>query len=171
VCLLQTALQPVALRMGTHTEGFDVSGAGDTVIATIAATLAAGGSLEDAAMLSNIAGGIVVTKVGTAPIRSAELQSTLRGEHRRGTHQAPVAEAEEALETVRRWRARDLKIGFTNGCFDILHKGHVAYLNAARTRCDRLIVALNCDASVRLLKGPERPVHDEDSRATVLGAL
>ena len=78
---------------------------------------------------------------------------------------------EEATEHVRRWKARGLKVGFTNGCFDILHYGHVSYLNNARDHCDRLIVGLNKDSSVCALKGPQRPVHDEESRAGVLAAL
>ncbi len=157
---------PVHFR-AVDVEVFDVSGAGDTVIATVAATLAAGASLETAGFLANAAGGVVVTKVGTAPIRAAELKDAVQAEGR----QAPVLSLEEAAEQVRRWRARGLKIGFTNGCFDILHFGHVSYLNAAQVKCDRLIVGLNRDSSVRILKGKDRPVHDEMSRAGVLGAL
>ncbi len=78
---------------------------------------------------------------------------------------------DEAAEQVARWRARGLKVGFTNGCFDVLHSGHVTYLNQARSRCDRLVVGLNCDDSVRRLKGKDRPVNDEEARARVLGAL
>jgi D-beta-D-heptose 7-phosphate kinase/D-beta-D-heptose 1-phosphate adenosyltransferase len=155
-------------------EVFDVSGAGDTVIATFAAALAAGASLEDAGVLANAAGGVVVTKVGTAPIRADELKSAVQqseGGAGNTKHQAPVLSWPQAAEDVRRWRARGLKIGFTNGCFDILHFGHVSYLNAARAKCDRLVVGLNSDASVRILKGEDRPVHDETSRAGVLGAL
>lgn len=160
-------------------EVFDVSGAGDTVIATIAAALAAGSDLADAARLANIAGSIVVAKVGTAPIRAAELQSalshddgdTIKAPRIERMRQAPVLSWDEAKEDVLRWRARGLKIGLTNGCFDILHYGHVSYLNEARAKCDRLVVALNHDQSVRLLKGPTRPVHDEASRAAVIGAL
>lgn len=174
---------PLHLRT-TDIEVFDVSGAGDSVIATIAAALAAGGSLDDAAALANIAGSIVVTKVGTAPIRREELLHALQGDHgdalarpggerhkldraRRGDILAPEAAAEQ----VRRWKARGLKVGFTNGCFDVLHMGHVSYLNAARDHCDRLVVGLNGDPSVKILKGPDRPVHDEQSRAAVLAGL
>jgi len=179
---------PVHLRT-IDIEVFDVSGAGDTVIATIAAGLAAGGTLSQAAALANVAGSIVVTKVGTAPIRSEELAAALASDHgdvmtcadadaqkhdraRKGDVLGHSDHGwKEAAEHIRRWKARGLKVGFTNGCFDILHYGHVSYLNNARDHCDRLIVGLNKDSSVRALKGPQRPVHDEESRAGVLAAL
>ncbi|MFP4314482.1 MAG: D-glycero-beta-D-manno-heptose-7-phosphate kinase, partial [Alphaproteobacteria bacterium] len=178
------ANDPLHLRT-TAKEVFDVSGAGDVVIATIAAGLASGADISHAAALANIAGGIAVSKVGTAPIRQKELLDVLADEQVTkmastpvmGVHatdrilQAPLADFDEALEQVRRWRARGLKIGFTNGCFDILHFGHVSYLNQARAHCDRLIIGLNTDLSVKALKGNDRPVHDEQSRAAVLGAL
>lgn len=173
---------------GADIEVFDVSGAGDSVIATIGAALGAGASLEQAAALANLAGSIVVTKVGTAPIRAHELLAalktdsgdaltqSLRGAGRERLKQDRARKGEilnwdEAAEQVRRWKARGLKVGFTNGCFDILHKGHVSYLNNTHDHCDRLIVGLNSDSSVRILKGEDRPVHDEDARATVLSAL
>lgn len=154
-------------------EVFDVSGAGDAVIATIAAALAAGGDVANAARLANLAGSIVVTKVGTAPVRFDELQTALDddGGFAYAHKKAPLATRDESAEEAKRWRAKGLKVGFTNGCFDILHAGHVSYLNAARGQCDRLIVGLNCDTSVKILKGPTRPVHDEASRAAVLAAL
>lgn len=176
--------EPVHLRT-TAKEVFDVSGAGDVVIATIAGALAAGADIVSAASLANVAGGIAVSKIGTAPIRAKELLDALADEDVAkmsttpvlGVHnatrnlQAPLADFDEALEQVRRWRARGLKIGFTNGCFDILHFGHVSYLNQARGMCDRLVIGLNTDLSVKALKGEERPIHDERSRAAVLGAL
>ena len=166
-------------------EVFDVSGAGDTVIATIAASLAANSDLVEAAILANMAGSIVVTKVGTAPIRLEELKEALAHEdvslavHSSGKERFKQDRAqrgdilgwEQAAEQIKRWKARGLKVGFTNGCFDILHYGHVNYLNQARDRCDRLVMGLNKDSSIRILKGPERPVHDEQSRAHVLAAL
>ncbi|MGH1399223.1 MAG: D-glycero-beta-D-manno-heptose-7-phosphate kinase [Alphaproteobacteria bacterium] len=163
-------------------EVFDVSGAGDTVIATLAAILAAGGDLKQAASLANIAGSIVVTKVGTAPIRAAELSEALHGDlgdvlikhyskSKTLLRQADCLPWDEAAERIKRWKAQGFKVGFTNGCFDVLHAGHVNYLNQAREQCDRLVVGVNADSSVRILKGPERPVHDEASRADVLGAL
>jgi D-beta-D-heptose 7-phosphate kinase/D-beta-D-heptose 1-phosphate adenosyltransferase len=173
--VIQKDREPLHLR-GADIEVFDVSGAGDTVIATLAAALASGASLEEAAQIANTAGGVVVAKVGTAPIRSKELIAVLENAEVQTSktgnkHQADLCDWQDAGEQVRRWRTRGLKIGFTNGCFDILHKGHVSYLNDARAKCDRLIVALNCDTSVKILKGQDRPVHDEESRAAVLGAL
>ncbi len=183
--IIQKDQAPKHLR-SSDIEVFDVSGAGDSVIATIAATIAAGGDLVQAGALANLAGSIVVTKVGTAPIRAKELFEALHsdagditmgvnGRHavrvESGAHQAPLLEWDEAAETLKRWRARGLKIGFTNGCFDIVHQGHTSYLNETRAHCDRLVLALNNDASVRVLKGPERPIHNEVSRAAVLGAL
>jgi len=175
-------LAPVHLRTEAL-EVFDVSGAGDTVIATVAAALAAGADLVAAAALSNIAGGIVVAKVGTAPIRRKELIAAIARKELDISDEAPegrildtareakVCDAEEAAEIVQRWKARGMKVGFTNGCFDILHPGHVSYLNQARARCDRLVIGLNSDASVKRLKGAERPVNEEQARAIVLGAL
>ena len=177
----------VHIRSATDIEVFDVSGAGDTVIATIAAGLAAGADIIQSAALANLAGSIVVSKVGTAPIRAEELIEALENLETYGqglaafaarrssqdrTREAPVAQTwEEAKEDVERWKARGLTVGFTNGCFDIIHPGHVKYLNVARHRCDRLVVGLNIDSSVKILKGEDRPVHDEASRAAVLAAL
>lgn len=168
---------------GADIQVYDVSGAGDTVIATIGAVVSAGGSLEDAAALANMAGGIVVAKVGTAPIRKDELidaleniDSALETGDQGAVNQEHKAifsdlEWDAAGEVAARWKAKGLKVGFTNGCFDIVHAGHVGYLKEARARCDRLIVGLNKDSSVRVLKGPERPVHEEYSRGAVLEAL
>lgn len=149
-------------------EVFDVSGAGDTVIAVIAAALAAGSSLPQAGELANIAGSIVVTKVGTAPIRIEEMLQSLRESDSALTN---ISDWDAAAENIKRWQARGLKVGFTNGCFDVLHVGHVSYLQDARKHCDRLVVGLNRDTSVKILKGETRPVHDEDSRAHVLAGL
>lgn len=175
---------PLHLRT-TALDVFDVSGAGDVVIATITAAMAAGASLAEAGALANIAGGIAVSKVGTTPIRARELTDSLTHEDtetllRSASYgqsriererSAPVLDFEEAKEQVNRWKARGLQIGFTNGCFDILHLGHVSYLNEARNHCDRLVIGLNTDASVKALKGEDRPVHHEESRAAVLSAL
>lgn len=163
------------VRSAQDIEVFDVSGAGDTVIAMLAASIAAGASLEEAAQLGNIAGSVAVTKVGTAPVFIEEIIDVLHGEGAyqpsAGSRQAALTGSSQAIEQVKRWRARGYKIGFTNGCFDIVHAGHTAYLNEARGRCDRLIVGLNSDSSVRVLKGSERPIHDEQARAAVIGAL
>ncbi len=169
--VIQKNKTPLHLR-GHDIEVFDVSGAGDTVIATLAAAIGAGADITEAAALANIAGGIAVQKVGTAPIRAQELLDAAEGGgFAYADKKAPLLSTDEAAEQVKRWRAKNLKIGFTNGCFDILHAGHVTYLNAARGRCDKLVVGLNTDASVKILKGEDRPVHDEQARAAVLAAL
>jgi D-beta-D-heptose 7-phosphate kinase/D-beta-D-heptose 1-phosphate adenosyltransferase len=151
-------------------EVFDVSGAGDTVVATIAAALAAGFALAEAAQLANAAAGIVVGKSGTAVAHPDELAAAL---HRQDllTGEGKVATVDQLRERVADWRRRGLKVGFTNGCFDLLHPGHVSLLSQARAACDRLVVGLNSDASVRRLKGEGRPVQSEAARAMVLGSL
>lgn len=164
---------------GADIEVFDVSGAGDTVIATIAAAVGAGASYADAGRLANLAGSCVVTKVGTAPIRYAELAAAVEEDAIASGYKVKTLRADDksvldlktVTEHVRRLRAKGRKIGFTNGCFDILHYGHVSYLAEAAKHCDILIVGMNSDSSVRILKGPTRPVHDEHSRAAVLLAL
>jgi D-beta-D-heptose 7-phosphate kinase/D-beta-D-heptose 1-phosphate adenosyltransferase len=149
---------------------FDVSGAGDTVIATLAAGLVHGLNPHDALQLSNIAAGIVVGKVGTVPVTQAELLKTLVSED--GQSQADkICDRAQLAELVSRWKASHQKIVFTNGCFDLLHAGHVTYLEAAKKTGDKLILGLNTDRSVRALKGPTRPVVQEGDRARVLAAL
>lgn len=161
-----------AIHIATQArEVFDVSGAGDTVISVLAAALAGGASLAEAAHLANIAGGIAVSKVGTAPVHFEELLNAAQSHGGDDALIAPLLDLAKGDEQVRKWKAQGLKVGFTNGCFDIVHKGHVKYLAQARSQCDRLIVALNKDVSVRLLKGPTRPVNDEVARASVIGAL
>ena len=151
-------------------EVFDVSGAGDTVVAAVAAGIAAGVPLLEAAKLANVAAGIVVAKVGTAVARRAEILDALHtGDLLRGERK--LAELPAALDQVARWRRQGLKVGFTNGCFDLLHPGHVSLLEQSRGACDRLIVGLNSDASVQRLKGPSRPVQSEAARAVMLGSL
>jgi D-beta-D-heptose 7-phosphate kinase / D-beta-D-heptose 1-phosphate adenosyltransferase len=149
-------------------EVFDVSGAGDTVVATLAASLAAGIGLNDAVRLANIAGGIVVGKVGTAVARQADLVTSLAPTTSTLRKIVPVSGAAEAAE---RWRQRGWRVGFTNGCFDLLHPGHVHLLEQARAHCDRLIVGMNSDASITRLKGPTRPIQQEGARAAVLASL
>lgn len=150
-------------------EVYDVSGAGDTVLATLAAAFAAGATPLAAAHLANLGAGIVVGKTGTAPIRLTELAAALMGGAAGGSQK--VLTAADAACAVETWRSLGLRVGFTNGCFDLIHPGHVSLLAQARAACDRLIVGVNSDASVRRLKGPTRPVQDETSRATVLAAL
>jgi D-beta-D-heptose 7-phosphate kinase/D-beta-D-heptose 1-phosphate adenosyltransferase len=150
-------------------EVFDVSGAGDTVIAVLGAALGAGASLLDAARLANIAAGIVVGKVGTAVVHASELEEAIvNRDALAGQKLLPLP---VALDHVARWRRNGLKIGFTNGCFDILHPGHVSLLTQAKSYCDRLVVGLNSDASVQRLKGPERPVQNAAARGAVLSSL
>jgi D-beta-D-heptose 7-phosphate kinase/D-beta-D-heptose 1-phosphate adenosyltransferase len=151
-------------------EVFDVSGAGDTVIAVLGAALGAHVPLLEATMLANLAAGIVVSKVGTAEVRADEFRNALR-QHELLEGDAKVVSQARCLETVEQWRHSGLKVGFTNGCFDLLHPGHVSLLSQASAACDRLVVGLNDDASTSRLKGPERPVQTEISRATVLTSL
>ena len=151
-------------------EVFDVSGAGDTVVAVAATVIAVGGELDDAARLANLAGGLVVAKVGTAVVSTNDLLLALL-DRDVSDAEAKVASAEGLRDDMARWRRRGLKVGFTNGCFDLLHPGHVSLLTEARGQCDRLIVGLNSDASVRRLKGPDRPVQTEAARALVLASL
>lgn len=149
-------------------EVFDVTGAGDTVIATLAAGLSRGYPLDHALWLANAAASVVVAKLGTAVVDPHELRKALEPQ-RATTH--GVVTREELLEHVRRARARGQTIVMTNGCFDILHAGHVTYLEEAKALGDRLIVAINSDASLRRLKGPNRPANALASRARVLAAL
>jgi len=149
-------------------EVHDVSGAGDTVVAVVAAGLAAGLAAPVAARLANIAAGIVVGKVGTAVARESDLAEALTPE--RGALRKVVSRA-QAIEQVERWRRRGWRIGFTNGCFDLLHPGHVHLLEQARSWCDRLVVGLNADSSVKRLKGETRPIQGEAARAAVLASV
>lgn len=153
---------------GAAREVFDVSGAGDTVVATLAAALAAQIPLVKAVQLSNIAAGIVVGKVGTAAIHLTDLASAIAPAT--GTLQKIVTPS-AAAEAAERWRLRGYKVGFTNGCFDLLHPGHVHLLEQCRAMCDRLIVGINADSSVKRLKGPTRPAQNEAARAAVLASL
>ncbi|QQS15058.1 MAG: D-glycero-beta-D-manno-heptose 1-phosphate adenylyltransferase [Rhodospirillales bacterium] len=160
-----------AVHLPAHAlEVFDVSGAGDTVIATLVAALAAGAPLADAAALANVAAGVVVAKLGTATCTLAELAAALAGARVAG-HAAKIVDRARLVAEAARWRAAGLRVGFTNGCFDLLHPGHVSLMRQARAACDRLVVGLNSDASVRRLKGEGRPVNGESARATVLASL
>lgn len=148
-------------------EVFDVSGAGDTVVATLAAALAAGFALNDSLYLANKAAGIVVGKVGTSPIIFHELQSEIYISN----SDNKILSVDEIPNLMRILSLENKRIVFTNGCFDILHKGHVTYLQKAKNLGDILILGLNSDASVRRLKGEQRPINDEQARATVMAAL
>jgi D-beta-D-heptose 7-phosphate kinase/D-beta-D-heptose 1-phosphate adenosyltransferase len=153
-------------------EVYDVSGAGDTVIAVLALASAAGHDLREAMRLANAAAGIVVSKLGTATVELDELMLELARDVRdKEWHRAKYYSTAEAATLVKRWRSRGLTVGFTNGCFDIVHAGHIALLAAARAQCDRLIVALNTDAGVRRLKGAARPVNPLADRSAVIAAI
>ena len=151
-------------------EVFDVSGAGDTVIATFAAGLAANLALDDTAHLANLAAGVVVGKVGTVPITRDELLAAISGEAAL-EQAAKILDRNGAQTRVQAWQAAGERVVFTNGCFDLLHVGHVTYLERARRQGQRLVVGLNSDRSVRALKGPQRPLIGETDRARVLAAL
>ncbi|MET0295321.1 MAG: D-glycero-beta-D-manno-heptose 1-phosphate adenylyltransferase [Phenylobacterium sp.] len=155
---------------GVPREVFDASGAGDTTIAALGLALAAGAAVEAAIAFAQLASGVAVGKVGTATVSPDELVEASIAAHL-APAEAKIATPQRMVEEVARWRAKGLRIGFTNGCFDVLHRGHVAYLNQARSWCDRLIVGLNSDRSVRALKGEGRPVNDLESRALVLAGL
>ena len=162
--------EPVRHYRGVPREVFDASGAGDTALAALGLGLAAGAGLDQAIGLALLASGVAVQKPGTAVVTPAELIEAELSAHRTPV-EAKIAGLGDMDEQIARWRAQGLKVGFTNGCFDILHRGHVAYLTQARSWCDRLVVGLNSDRSVRALKGPTRPVNDLESRALVLAGL
>ena len=149
----------------------DVSGAGDTVAAALALSLAAGVDWEAALRTANAAAAVAVSKSGTAVVTPAELRRKMLPTASLAAEQKIVAVGGDLETRLSEWRKQELRIGFTNGCFDILHPGHVKVLTAARGACDRLIVGLNSDTSVRRLKGEGRPVQDEGARAEVLAAL
>jgi D-beta-D-heptose 7-phosphate kinase/D-beta-D-heptose 1-phosphate adenosyltransferase len=151
---------------------YDVTGAGDTVMAALALGVVSCRPLEEAMALANLAGGLTVSKHGTTTVTADELeaerciiadrQSNPRGET------LSVAEAKRLCNI---WKRQGLRVGFTNGCFDILHPGHISLVRQAASACDRLIVGLNSDASVSRLKGPARPIQSAEARATVIGSL
>jgi D-beta-D-heptose 7-phosphate kinase/D-beta-D-heptose 1-phosphate adenosyltransferase len=149
-------------------EVFDVTGAGDTVISVLAASLAAGSELPQAVALANLAAGLVVRKVGTATVSAPELRRAVQSEQ--GSERG-VVNLDQLLVALDEARAAGERIVMTNGCFDIIHAGHVGYIDQARKLGDRLIVAINSDESVRKLKGPSRPINSVDRRMAVLAGL
>lgn len=161
--LIHVPAQPTKVR--------DVSGAGDTVAAMLAVALAAKADFEQALRCAAAAAAVAVGKPGTATVSLDELRRKILPPASL-TAEEKIAASTPMLEAqIAEWRKEGQRVGFTNGCFDILHPGHVRVLTQARAACDRLIVGLNSDASVRRLKGPERPVQEERSRAEVLAAL
>ena len=155
---------------GVPRQVFDVSGAGDTALAALGLALASGAEIERGVEFALLASGVVVEKPGTAIVTPEELLEAEISAHRAPV-EAKIVTPERMVVDIARWRAQGLKVGFTNGCFDILHRGHVAYLTEARSWCDRLVVGLNSDRSIRALKGEGRPVNDLESRALVLAGL
>lgn len=165
--LVERGAEPLLLSTQAR-EVFDVTGAGDTVIATTAAALASGSALADAARLANLAAGLVVRKIGVASVTRSELQVAL---HQRGQGGRGLVTETELLSMLAESRQRKERIVMTNGCFDVLHAGHVAYLEEAKALGDRLVVAVNDDDSVRRLKGESRPVNGLADRMAVLAGL
>lgn len=162
--------EDIILAPAMAREVYDVSGAGDTVIATLMAGTLADLSQRDRLHLANLAAGVVVAKVGTVPISKAELLDALALES--STEQShKLCLLPELLRRLPQWRAQGERIVFTNGCFDLLHVGHVSYLEKAKQQGQRLIIGVNSDASVRRLKGNTRPVIKENERARLLAAL
>lgn len=166
--LAQTGETSVQIQSDVH-EVFDVAGAGDTVVAALALMLGAGSDLESAARVSNVAAGIAVGRHGTSTVSQSDLLDALS---RRAEHSAVnILSLPELQHRVETWKRNGLTVGFTNGCFDILHVGHIRLMEFARANCNRLIVATNSDASVRRLKGEGRPINSQADRAEVLAAL
>lgn len=160
-------IEPISLAAEAR-EVFDVTGAGDTVIATLAASFAAGCDSASAAALANLAASLVVARIGVSRVTPSELKTAL---HRRGFGGRGLVSAEELTGILEEARQRGSRIVMTNGCFDILHAGHVSYLEEARSLGDQLVVAVNDDASVSRLKGPERPITPLEDRMAVLSGL
>ncbi|SFN44687.1 bifunctional D-glycero-beta-D-manno-heptose-7-phosphate kinase/D-glycero-beta-D-manno-heptose 1-phosphate adenylyltransferase HldE [Xenorhabdus japonica] len=165
--LLRVGQPPLHLPTQAQ-EVFDVTGAGDTVIGVLATALAAGKPLNEACYLANAAAGVVVGKLGTSTVSPVELENAVRGRAETGFG---VMSEDKLKDAVAQARQRGERIVMTNGCFDILHAGHVSYLSNARKLGDRLIVAVNSDASTKRLKGETRPVNPLEQRMTVLSAL
>jgi len=165
--LVEAGARPLFLSTQAR-EVYDVTGAGDTVIATLAGALASGQDLASSAALANIAAGLVVRKIGVATVTPGEISAAL---HQRGQGGRGLVELDALLALVEESRSRNERIVMTNGCFDVLHAGHVSYLEEAKSLGDRLIVAVNDDASVRRLKGDSRPINALEDRLLVLAGL
>jgi D-beta-D-heptose 7-phosphate kinase/D-beta-D-heptose 1-phosphate adenosyltransferase len=163
--LCERGRPPLHVRAETH-RVFDVTGAGDTVVATLASALAVGIALADAVRLANVAAGIKVSKPGTATVTPQELRHGLGAAMGDG-----VADVAAAAAQVLAWKKLGFRVGFTNGVFDLIHRGHLHSLEQAARRSDRLVVGINSDTSTRRQKGPQRPVQDQSTRAAVLAAL
>ena len=149
----------------------DVSGAGDTALAALAASIVDGFKIEDAAIMSNAAAGVAVSKLGTAIVSRSELNTAIARASGATHHPGSLADQSTAAEMAAAWRQMGERVVFTNGCFDLIHAGHIELLSFAAREGDRLIVGLNSDASVRMLKGASRPIQTEADRARIVGAL
>jgi D-beta-D-heptose 7-phosphate kinase / D-beta-D-heptose 1-phosphate adenosyltransferase len=167
--IIQKGSVPVHIRTVAN-EVYDVTGAGDTAVAAMAVALASGADMRNAARLGNVAAGIVVGKYGTATATRDEILARL-GDAEASADSATSFTLERVQVLLARWRRLGLRVAFTNGCFDMLHPGHVSLLNQAKRSADRLIVGLNSDKSIRRLKGAGRPVQSAESRAMVLSSL
>lgn len=168
--LVQPDKEPLHLPAESR-EVADVSGAGDTVVATLAVMLATKTTLAQAVSLANIAAGIAVSRHGTYAVTQSELKQATDSEKAASSTLAPHLHLTEIADLCNEWRQSGLSIGFTNGCFDIIHPGHIKLISEAASLCDKLIVAINSDDSVRRLKGPSRPINSDQSRATVMSML
>ncbi len=149
----------------------DVSGAGDTILAAAAIAIGAGAKPSNAAHVANVAAAVAVGKIGTSIVTADELNLAMLRAPKSGLLEGKLASRDTAERLADTWRADGMVVGFTNGCFDLLHPGHVKLLNEARAACDKLVVGLNTDDSVRRLKGDSRPIQTELARAEVIGAL
>lgn len=152
-------------------EVYDVSGAGDTVIATLAAAVAAGFNTRDAVILANLAAGIVVGKIGTVPILLDELLHAIQASENKNKLESHIYSRSSLINTVLQWKKRGERVVFTNGCFDLVHVGHVRMLEQSKALGTKLVVAINSDASVKRLKGQDRPIVSENNRAEILSHL
>ena len=169
VCLVRKGEKPRHFRAIAR-EVFDVSGAGDTVVAAMALGLAGSLTPADSAAIANVAGAIVVGKIGTAVCTRDELTRELAHDQALESEQK-IVDINTGADVAERWRKQGFKVGFTNGVFDLLHPGHISLIRQARVACDKLVVGLNSDASVKRLKGDSRPVQNEAARAMVLASL
>jgi len=172
MCLAKKEQEPVFIPSIAR-EVYDVSGAGDTVVATLSLGVASGLTFSEAAKLANVAAGIVVGKLGTQAINQLELKAAIEinGDGLSGPFMNKIASLSAATIQVQAWKANGEEIVFTNGCFDLLHPGHIHLMNRAKDLGDRLIVGVNADESVRRLKGATRPILAESDRASLLGSL
>jgi D-beta-D-heptose 7-phosphate kinase/D-beta-D-heptose 1-phosphate adenosyltransferase len=149
----------------------DVTGAGDTALAALSVSIVDGFTIDDAAVMSNLAAGVAVSKLGTAIVSRSELNAAIARASSAACHPGSLAVQSTAAEMAATWRLMGERVVFTNGCFDLIHAGHIELLSFAAREGDRLIVGVNSDSSVRKLKGPTRPIQTEADRARIVGAL